>query len=397
MKRIAYFDCFSGISGDMILGAMVDAGLPLSFLNKTLHGLIPEGVKLRSRKVKRGHLAAIKVDVLLSSPFRPRLSDYRSILKLIRKSKLSLSTKNKSSRIFERLAESEGKAHGSSPERVSFEELGGMDTIVDIVGAVAGLEYLKIDEIHASALNVGEGFIPIHHGRFSAPGPVTGHLLKNIPIYSNGIKKELTTPTGAAIISTLSTSFGSIPLFIPQEFGMGAGDFIIEETPNLLRLMIGERNGPIFQDEIYQIETHIDDLNPQIYETILENLLQEGALDVTLTPIIMKKGRPAILLTLLSSPERLTPLSELIFKETSSLGLRIQKINRFLLKRIEEDFKSSFGWIKVKKSYIGNEVKMTPEYEDCKAVAKKRKKPLRDILKQVEAEILSALSQEKMP
>lgn len=387
MKKIAYFDCFSGISGDMILGAMVDAGLPLPFLNKMVIALIPKGIKLRSRKVKRGHLAATKIDVLISSPSRQRLNSYRSITALIQKSRLPLSIKDKSILIFRRLAECEGKVHGTAPEKVSFDELGGFDTVVDIVGAVAGLEYFEIDEIHASPLNVGEGLIQMDHGKFPAPGPVTGHLLKNIPIYSNGIKKELTTPTGAAILSTLAVSFGSLPLFKTEKIGMGAGDFLIEESPNLLRLMIGVQNEPFLQDQIYQIETHIDDLNPQIYETVLDKILQEGALDVSLTPIIMKKGRPAILLTVLSPLERLTPLSELIFKETSTLGLRIETINRQLLKREEGRFKSSFGWIGIKKSFIGNEVKITPEYDDCKAIASEKKKPLRSILKQVEAEI----------
>lgn len=393
MKRVAYFDCFSGISGDMILGAMVDAGLPLPFLNKTILSLFPKGVKLRSRKVRRGNLSATKVDVVISSPTRIRLKNYRSISVFLQKSSLSLSVQEKSGMIFKRLAECEGKAHGTSLEKVTFHELGGFDTVVDVVGAVAGLEYLKIDELYASPVNVGEGIIQMEHGIFSAPGPVTGHLLKNIPIYSNGIKKELTTPTGAAILSTLATAFGSLPLFSPEKIGMGAGDFLIEESPNILRLMIGVQNEPFLQDQIYQIETHIDDLNPQIYETILDKILEEGGLDVSLTPIIMKKGRPAILLTVLSPLERLNSLSELIFRETSTLGIRIQKINRQLLKREESRFSSSFGLIGIKKSFVGKEIKITPEYDDCKAIAKKFKIPLRNFLKRVEAEIHLSLIQ----
>ncbi|MHB8483089.1 MAG: nickel pincer cofactor biosynthesis protein LarC [Nitrospiria bacterium] len=387
MKKIAYFDCFSGISGDMILGALVDAGLPISFLNQTVLSLIPRGIKLRARKVKRGHLKGTKVDVLISGPAYPRLRNLASVLHLIEKGRLSPSIKTKSRAIFQRLAEGEGKSHGVKPESVSFEELGGADTVVDIVGAVAGLERLEIDEIHASAINVGEGFIQIHHGKFPVPGPVTVHLLKNIPIYSNGIKKELTTPTGAAILSTLSSSFGSIPLFKLQKTGLGAGDFMIEEAPNLLRLLIGERENQFNQDQVYQIETHIDDLNPQIYETLIEHLLQEGALDATLTPIIMKKGRPAILLTILSPPEALLKIAEKVFRETTSLGFRIQKLNRLMLKREEKKIKTSWGWVRVKRSFLGKEIRTIPEYEDCKRIAEKYRKPLKEMMKQIDMEI----------
>ncbi len=392
MKRIAYFDCFSGVSGDMILGAMVDAGLPVSVLNKTVLSLIPKGVKLRSRKVKRGHLQATKVDVLLSSDPPPRLRHLSSITRLIQKSPLSPSIKKKTLMIFERLAVGEGKVHGIAAELVSLEELGGLDTIIDVAGAVSGLEFLGIDEIHASAINLGGGFIETAHGRFPAPGPVTVELLKNIPVYSNGIQKELTTPTGAAILSTLASSFGSLPLITLQKTGLGAGDFVIKESPNLLRLMIGHQPEPFLQDQVYQLETHIDDLNPQVYETLIEHLLQKGALDVTLTPVIMKKGRPAILLTVLSPPGRLASLSELIFKETSSLGLRVQILNRLLLKRVEDRIKTTYGWVKIKKSFIGPDVRIVPEYEDCKKIAMKHQTPLRDMMKQIDAEILLTLS-----
>ena len=395
MKKIAYFDCFSGISGDMILGAMVDAGLPLSFLNQTVRSIISGGVKLRARKVKRGHLQGTKVDVLLSGSTSPRLKNLDSILHLIEKGRLSPSIKTKSGEIFQRLAGGEGKSHGVKPELVSFEELGGADTVVDIVGAVAGLERLEIDEVHASAINVGEGFIQIHHGNFPVPGPVTVHLLKNIPIYSNGIKKELTTPTGAAILSTLSSSFGSIPLFKLRKTGLGAGDFIIEESPNLLRLLIGEQEERFIQDQIYQIETHIDDLNPQVYETLIEHLLQEGALDAALTPIIMKKGRPAILLTVLSPLESLTKIAERVFKETTSLGFRIQKLNRLMVKREEKRTKTSWGWVRIKKSFLGEEVRVVPEYEDCKRIAEKHHKPLKEMMKLIDAEIFRQLTGKK--
>ena len=376
----------------MILGAMVDAGLPLAFLNRTIIDIIPKGVTLKAKRVKRHHLAATKVDVLLTTSPRQKLKDYPAIRSLIQNCALSPYIKQKSSQIFEKLADCEGKVHGTVPNRVTFEELGGFDTIVDIVGAVAAIEFFGIDEVRASALNVGEGLIQMDHGTLPVPGPVTGHLLKNIPIYSNGVKRELTTPTGAAILSTLSVSFGSIPLFNPVKIGMGAGDYLINEFPNLLRLIIGNQDEPFLQDQVYQIETHIDDLNPQIYESLMENLFQAGALDVALIPIIMKKSRPAILLKVLSPLNSLNFLSEMILKETTSLGLRIEKITRRLLRRENERFHSSLGRINVKKSFVGNEVYVTPEYEDCKLIAKKKNKPLRKILKQIEAEIQLTLN-----
>jgi pyridinium-3,5-bisthiocarboxylic acid mononucleotide nickel chelatase len=392
MKKIAYFDCFSGISGDMILGAMVDAGLPLAFLNRTIIDIIPKGVTLKAKSVKRHHLAATKVDVLLTTSPRQKLKDYPAIRSLIQNCGLSSYIKQKSSQIFEKLADCEGKVHGTVPNRVTFEELGGFDTVVDIVGAVAAIEFFGIDEVRASALNVGEGLIQMDHGTLPVPGPVTSHLLKNIPVYSNGVKRELTTPTGAAILSTLSVSFGSIPLFNPVKIGMGAGDYLINEFPNLLRLIIGNQDEPFLQDQVYQIETHIDDLNPQVYESLMENLFQAGALDVALIPIIMKKSRPAILLKVLSPLNTLNLLSEMILKETTSLGLRIEKITRRLLRRENERFHSSLGRINVKKSFVGNEVYITPEYEDCKIIAKKNNKPLRKVLKQIEAEIQLTLN-----
>jgi uncharacterized protein (TIGR00299 family) protein len=389
MKKIAFFDTFSGISGDMILGAMVDAKLPLHFLKQTVKKLLPEGVELRSRRVKRGHLAATKVDVILSPSKRKKPDRLRDILSLIKQSSLSSATKVKSSQIFDRLAEAEGKVHGTTPDKVTFDELGGLDTIVDVVGAVAGLEYLSIDEVRASCINLGEGFVQMSHGRFPVPAPVTLQLLKNIPVYSTGIRQELTTPTGAAILSTLSRSFGSLPLFKPEIIGMGAGDRVIDESPNLLRLIIGTEETTFLQDQIYQIETHIDDMNPQIYECLIENLLQEGALDVSLTPIIMKKGRPAILLTLLSPLEKLSTISDLVFHETTTLGLRIQKVNRKLLRREEGHFLSSFGAIRIKSSVRGGKKLFRPEYEDCKKLARQLKKPLREILSQIEYEMIS--------
>jgi hypothetical protein len=370
----------------MLLGSLVDAGLPVGRLNRLIRDLLPGRARLKSRRVKRGHLAATKIDVILAGTER-KIKNIRSIYRLIESGGLPEPVRQKSRAIFRKLAECEAIAHGSAPDEVSFDELGGIDTIVDIVGSVAGLEYLGIEEIHASAVNVGEGWHRSGHGNLPVPGPVTSLLLKDVPIYSNGIRRELTTPTGAAILSTLSKSFGSIPLFRPASTGLGAGDFIIPESPNVLRLLIGVRDDGFLQDEIFQIETHLDDLNPQIYEPLMEILFENGALDVSLTAILMKKGRPATGLTVLSPPESVSLLTETILRETTSLGVRIQRTLRRILKRENGTFQSSFGPVRIKNSFLGRESRSSVEFEDCKRLAKKSGIPVRDVLRRIEAEI----------
>jgi uncharacterized protein (TIGR00299 family) protein len=289
---IAYFDCFSGISGDMTLGALVDAGMPIEVLRSELAKLNLPGYTLSSEKVRRSGLAATKIHVVLDEKIQParHLSD---IERIINGSSLSPSVKHKGLTIFRRLAEIEATVHGTTPDKVHFHEVGAVDALVDIVGSVIGLEHLGITEIIGSPLNVGSGTVHTAHGKLPVPAPATVELLKGIPLYSSSITFELTTPTGAAIISTLASSFGPLPQMKVNRIAYGAGNKDIPGQPNVLRLMLGTADAPYAEDRSLIIETNIDDMDPRIYGHLIEQLMERGAQDAFLTPIIMKKGRPA--------------------------------------------------------------------------------------------------------
>jgi len=386
---IAYFDCFSGISGDMTLGALVDAGLPIEVLRSELAKLNLSGYTLSSEKVKRSGLAATKVHVILDKKEQParHLSD---IQKIINSSALSPAVKQKSLSIFQRLAEVEAKVHGTTPDKVHFHEVGAVDAIVDIVGSVIGLEHLGITEIIGSPLNVGSGTVHTAHGKLPVPAPATAELLKNIPLYSSSITFELTTPTGAAIISTLASSFGPLPQMAINRIAYGAGNKDIPGQPNVLRLMIGEPVSAYEEDTSIVIESNIDDMNPQIYGHLIDTLMAKGAHDVYLTPILMKKGRPAILLSVLTDKAKSTEILDTIFRETTSIGVRIQEVGRKKLSREVREVETSYGKVRIKISKRGDEVlTVTPEYEDCKKLAEEKRVPLKTVMDEAKASAAS--------
>jgi len=379
---IAYFDCFSGISGDMALGALVDAGVPLEVLHSELAKLGLPGYTLSAEQVKRSGLAATKVHVVLEEREQParRLADIRDI---INRSTLSPAVKQKSLGIFERLAEAEAKVHGTTAEAVHFHEVGAVDAIVDIVGSVIGLEHLGIGEIIASPVNVGSGSVHTAHGRLPVPTPATAELLKGIPLYSSSIAFELPTPTGAAIISTLADSFGPLPQLVVRRIACGAGNKDFPGQPNVLRLFVGESAPAYDEDRAVLIETNIDDMNPQIYDHLIDRLLQAGALDAYLAPLVMKKGRPGILLSVLSAKENADALLDIIFRETTSIGVRFQEVGRKKLSRELQDVRTPYGVVRVKVSRRGDEVlTVTPEYEDCRRIARERQVPLKTVMEE---------------
>ncbi|OGW49507.1 MAG: TIGR00299 family protein [Nitrospirae bacterium RBG_19FT_COMBO_42_15] len=383
--RTAYFDCFSGISGDMTLGALIDAGLSLKELKSYLSKLPIDNYDIFAKKVKKNGIAATKVDVIVKGRQKERrLSDIKKILS---DSKLDKSIKNNAISIFERLAKAEAKVHKTSINNVHFHEVGAVDAIVDITGAVIGLKILGIENISASAINTGSGYIKSAHGMLPVPGPATAELLKGIPAYSTDTKMELTTPTGAAIISTLSKDFGPMRKMDIKSIGYGAGTFNSPDMPNLLRIFVGEIKNPAKEENTILLETNIDDMNPQLYEYVMDILFASGALDVYLTPIIMKKGRPGTMLSVLAKKDDVKKLSDIIFRETTSIGMRVQEIGRIKVEREIKEIRTKYGRARVKIAFDDKEILgINPEYEDCKRIAIKKGIPLKKVMEEVKRE-----------
>ena len=386
--RAAYFDCYSGISGDMILGAMVDLGVDIKEIRNALKKINLKGYKLHSKKIQRNGLASTQITVKIENKKHQHSPPHRSfsdIRKLIDQSKLSLVVKNNSIEIFKRIAKVEAQIHNTTIQKIHFHEIGGIDSVIDIVGGVWAIESLNLDIIKSSPLNVGEGFVNCTHGRLPVPAPATLKLLKGIPVFSNGIKKELTTPTGAAMIGFYAESFESIPTMTIKNEGYGAGSHVIPSIPNLLRVFVGD----IIKDKtnnLVMIETNIDDMNPEIFETVMESLFSAGALDVYLSAIIMKKNRPATKISVLAECRSREKLSKILLTETSSFGVRFYSVDRLILDREVKKLKTSYGLIKIKLGKLdGKIVQAAPEFEDCRKISRTKKLPVKKIYDEVQA------------
>lgn len=376
--RTAYFDCYSGISGDMCLGALVSAGMPLATLRKELKGLPLKGYSLVSKEVRRAGLHAVKIEVKLGEAQRSaRAKRFGDINGLIRKSSLSPKVKRKGLDIFRSLFEAEAEAHGEAYTKVHLHELGAVDAIVDVFGTLICLEKLGVEKVISSPLNLGSGTVCTEHGELPVPAPATAALLRGMPAYSSGHPYELTTPTGAAIIKGVARGFGEMPLMSVQASGTGAGGLDVNGRPNVLRVFIGETVS--LQDEVTVIETNIDDMDPRLYEHVMEKLFGAGALDVFLTNIIMKKGRPGVKLTVLCPEEKRLRLSEIILGETTTLGVRYMRAGRTVLERETKEINTKFGLIRVKTASIDGVVKDMPEYEDLRRAAKRFGVPMAEV------------------
>jgi pyridinium-3,5-bisthiocarboxylic acid mononucleotide nickel chelatase len=379
-----HFDCFSGISGDMTLGALVDVGAPFKDLIKGLSRLGVRGFKLQKRRVQRGAMWATKVDVHITPDHRRpwTLNRIRAVLSA---SRLSPKVRQQSLAVFERLAEAEGKAHQVPATHVHFHEVGVMDSFVDIVGGLICCELLEVSTVTASAINVGSGTIASAHGLLPAPGPAVAMLAKQIPIYSAGPSRELTTPTGLALLRTLTARFGPMPLIRPIAVGYGAGDANPHDWPNVLRVFLSREDASAgrARDTVVQIETNLDDVNPQTYEHIMERLFDVGALDVTLAPVIMKRGRPAIVLTCLVPPDLVDPILNVLFEETTALGVRVQELSRHILPRRFASVNIRGGTVRIKIAAVdATSSKAAPEYVDCKRIAERTGRPVKDVLEE---------------
>jgi uncharacterized protein (TIGR00299 family) protein len=380
---LCYLDPFSGISGDMTVGALIDAGASAASVIDALESLAT-GATFEVEKTKRSGLAASKFKVHLS-PEPQKHRHLSHILAMIDRSGISVRSKKNASAVFQCLAEAESKVHGVSIEKVHFHEVGAADSIADIVGACVALDLLDVDDVCCSAINVGSGTVKTEHGVLPVPAPATANLLAGKPIYARGPAMELTTPTGAAIVTALSSAFGPVPPMRISSIGHGAGDRDFKESPNVLRVLIGERTGAPESTLVSVIEANIDDSSPQVLGYALERLMQAGALDASLSPLQMKKNRPGSLLRVIARPQDQEALASLVFAETSTLGLRIYAAERRIEERRIVEVETPFGKIRVKVSGHGS---FAPEYDDCRAIAASTGKPLPEILAAAQAAYL---------
>jgi pyridinium-3,5-bisthiocarboxylic acid mononucleotide nickel chelatase len=428
VSRVAYFDCASGASGDMVLGALVDLGLPMDRLRTELAKLPLAGYRLEARKVERAGMQATKVDVVVEGqvggkagdvnvdvnvpePARDHVHEHEhvhghehehgahphralsDILRMIDRSGLEAAVKRRASELFQRLGEAEAAVHGTDTEHVTFHEVGAVDSIVDVVGAVIGLGWLDVDRFIASPLNVGSGTVKIAHGEYPIPPPATLRLLAGVPVYGSGAG-ELLTPTGALLVTAYATGYGPLPPLKPEGVGHGAGTRDTTGRPNVLRLIVGDEVSASDGQKVLVIEAEIDDMSPQLFGPLIEGLLAAGALDAFYTPVQMKKGRPGVLLTVIAEPRKRLALEELLFAETTTLGVRWQEWDRTVLERESVAVETEYGTISVKVARRqGRVCNVQPEFEDCLARARAASRPV----KEVWAAALSAYHARKTP
>ncbi|MGD8971510.1 MAG: nickel pincer cofactor biosynthesis protein LarC [Desulfobacterales bacterium] len=382
--KIAYFDCFAGASGDMILGALVDAGLDIDELKSELAKLHLDHYDLQAQKVVKKGIGGSQVHVIIDEHHHGHhhrhLADIETI---INASDLEPSVKKSGLEVFNRLALAEASVHRTSVDEIHFHEVGAMDAILDVIGAVAGIHAMGIDKVMCSPLHLGSGTVECAHGTLPVPAPATAELVKGKPVFASGVQGELLTPTGAAILTTLSADFGPMPSMAVQAIGYGAGTSD-PAIPNLLRVMIGKAAETIKDcdmEHVAVLETNIDDMNPQIYEYLITNVLQMGALDIYITPVQMKKNRTGMLVTLVCALEKVGQFANFLLRETTTIGLRWRSENRLKAWRRLESMETPYGRINFKIARIGKEtINVAPEYEDCLRAAMERKVPLKQVM-----------------
>ena len=383
--RVLYFDCIAGISGDMALGALIDAGADLEPIRSGLMSLPVEPFDLDVEQVESNGLRATKVDVRTGAVSVIRT--YANIRSLLELAELPLDAKGVAQRIFRRLAEAEAMVHRRELEQVTFHEVGAVDSIVDIVGTALALSSLGVDRVFASAVPTGFGMVKTEHGSLPIPAPAVVELLRGAPMYSRGVPVELVTPTGAAILAALVEGFGELPRMRVERVGYGAGSARLD-FPNVVRVLIGEEDLSVETDGDGQtpagaelvLETNVDDLNPELYGYVLERLFEAGAQDAWLTPIVMKKGRPAITISALVSPQRQEAIRQVLFREAGTLGVRSTAVDKHVLEREWVEVSTSHGVVRVKIGRLeGKPVTLAPEFEDCVHLAREAGIPLREI------------------
>src|SRR5687767_3213981 len=416
MSRILYFDCFNGASGDMVLGALLDAGLPVDELRHALGSLALDGASISAKRVLRAGVSATKFIVQEHGEDAhrggPREHDHNhghasnhehddahrhqhahaavahhhahrslaEINSLIERSALSVAAQARAKELFHRLGEAEAAIHQVPIETIHLHEVGALDSIIDIVGAVFALEWFRADRISSSPLNVGGGMVHSAHGHFPVPAPATVKLLGVTPVYSSGVQSELVTPTGALLVTSYATSFGPMPAMTIDRVGYGAGDRDLPNTPNVLRVLIGESTDQPHTEHIVVLQSEIDDMNPQLFGMVMERLYSAGALEVYFASVQMKKNRPGTLLTILARPEQREELSAIVFRETTTIGVRYHEVLRERLEREMVAVNTPLGTVRFKVARLGDTiVNAAPEFEDCLRIASERGVPVKDV------------------
>jgi pyridinium-3,5-bisthiocarboxylic acid mononucleotide nickel chelatase len=384
LPKTLYFDCFSGASGDMILGALLDLGLPIDALRRALGSMAIEYGEVTAERVTRAGLTATKFRVI-EKPGEPDgrgqhgHHHLKHIVAAIRRSALTAGSQDRAVQLFERLAEAEAAIHNTPIERVHLHEVGALDSIIDIVGAVYGFEWFGIDDIVSSPLNVGGGTVTCAHGVFPVPAPATARLLLNVPVYGNGAS-ELVTPTGALLVTSYAREFGPLPAMRLERIGYGAGDRDPRETPNVLRLVLGERAAAAAAERIVTIECEIDDMNPQLFGPLMDRLSEAGALDVFYAAVQMKKNRPGTLVTVIAHPAKREAIAAVLFAHTTTIGVRYQEMLRDRLDREIQSIETPVGPIRFKvATRDGRVLNAAAEFDDCARIASERGVPIKDV------------------
>jgi uncharacterized protein (TIGR00299 family) protein len=383
-----YLDCFSGASGDMILGALLDLGLPLDALKGALGSLAVDYAGVTAERVSRAGVAATKFRLLenpknLENPEHPenphRHFHLKGIVNAIRRSSLSAEGQDRAAHLFERLAAAEAAIHSTPIEKVHLHEVGALDSIIDIVGAVYGFEWFGIDDIESSPLNVGGGMVKCAHGLFPVPAPATARLLEGVPVYGSGTS-ELVTPTGALLVTSYAKAFGPLPAMKLEKTAYGAGDRDPKETPNVLRIVKGDRHTGAGTETVVKIECEIDDMNPQLFGPLMDGLLAAGALDVFFTSVQMKKGRPGTLVTVLAGPASRDALTDILFRDSTTIGVRYLEMERCCLERAIETVQTPYGPVRFKVARRdGRELNAAPEFDDCARLAAQHGVPVKAV------------------
>lgn len=375
--KIAYLDCFAGVSGDMVLGALLDLGLDKEALESVLADLRLGPFSIEANRVTRNGIGAM--DVKISVKKQQKHRHLKDIFDSINSGKLSDSVRERSKLVFQRIAEAESTVHRMPVERVHFHEVGAVDSIIDIIGSVWGLEQLGISQCYCSAISLGSGTVKCDHGIIPVPAPATLELVKGFPVVKKEAGTELTTPTGAALVTTVAKHVETIPEFRIVATGCGAGDKEFDSFPNIFRILMGEVKSSYEQDNLLVLETNVDDMNPELYPYIMDKLIAKGAADVFLTPVIMKKGRPGHMITILLKHELIDECLTIIFRETTSLGVRLFETGRRKLKRDIVSLHTPWGKLHAKSYVFNGDKHVVPEYDECKKIAERENIPLNTV------------------